>query len=147
MKVGDTFSITRTFSQQDTIQFAAITRDYNPVHFDERYTRVKNFDRCICHGLLIAGMITEIGGQIGWLASGMNFYFKKPVYFGDTVTCDFTITNINGQRQAEAKAVMKNQDDLIVLEADLFGIIPGSSEQNILNTMVAEGDPTNKIRN
>lgn len=27
----------------------------------------------ICHGLLVGGMICEFGGQVGWLASGMDF--------------------------------------------------------------------------
>jgi len=33
LKRGDTFSISRTFSKQDMIHYAAISRDYNPVHF------------------------------------------------------------------------------------------------------------------
>jgi len=74
--------------------FAEISRDYNPVHFDARFASIKGFSNPICHGLLIAGMVTEIGGQIGWLASGMNFRFVKPVYFGDTIECRLTITEI-----------------------------------------------------
>lgn len=70
IKVGDTFSVSRKFSEKEMIQFAEITRDYNPVHFDERFTEAKNFKGRICHGLLVASMITEIGGQIGWLAWG-----------------------------------------------------------------------------
>ena len=79
LKSGDTFSVSRTFHWRDVVRFADISRDYNPVQFDERFSKVKNFDRCICHGLLIATLLTEIGGKIGWLASGMNFRFIKPV--------------------------------------------------------------------
>ena len=77
-QVGDTFSISRTFSEDDVIRFAEITRDYNPIHFDDRFAAVKGFEGRICHGLLAAGLLTEIGGQIGWLASSMHFQYRKP---------------------------------------------------------------------
>jgi acyl dehydratase len=144
LKRGDTFSISRTFSKQDMIHYAAISRDYNPVHFDEQFAKVKSFDSCICHGLLVASMVTEIGGQIGWLASGMNFIFKKPVYFGDTITCNFTITAITNKGSAKAEAVFTNQHGTTVLEAVITGILPGSQEKQVMKQMLAEGDPTNK---
>ena len=90
-------------------------------------------------------MLTEIGGQMGWLASVMNFRFKKPVYFGDTVTCKLTITDIDTRNRARALAEYHNQDGVVVLEADLEGIVPAKPEQEVLKAMVAEGDPTNKL--
>ena len=146
LKPGDSFSIPRTFGEEDVQRFADITRDYNPVHFDERFTQTKGFSARICHGLLVAGMISEIGGQMGWLASEMNFRFKKPVYFGDTILCTLTITSIFDNGRAEAEAVLQNQDRKIILEGSLKGILPGAPEREILGAMVAEGDPTNKIR-
>lgn len=67
LEIGDNFSVSRTFSEQDVIQFAELSRDYNPIHFEKRFSKVKNFDGLICQGLLVASLITEIGGQIGWL--------------------------------------------------------------------------------
>jgi acyl dehydratase len=145
LKIGDTFSISRIFTEQDMNRFADISRDYNPVHYDERFAKVKNFAGRICHGLLVASLITEIGGQIGWLASGMNFKFKNPVYFGDTVRCDLTITEIDDKGYAKAEAVFNNEDDIIVLEAFLTGIVPGGQERLVMKRMIAEGDPTNKF--
>ena len=136
---GDTFTVTRTFTESDTNIFADVTRDYNPVHFDERFAAAKKFKGKICHGLLAASIITEIGGQIGWLATGMDFRFKKPVYFKDTITCIFTITSIDENRRAIAEVVYKNQDDTIVLEAVITGILPDARERDILSQMVEEG--------
>lgn len=143
-KAGDTLSISRTFTEKDVIDFARISRDYNPVHFDDRFAEAKNLNGRICHGLLVAGMLTEIGGQIGWLASEMDFHFKKPVYFSDTITCHFTITHMDDRGKAKAEAVFKNQNDETVLEADLTGIAPGPAERRIMNAMMAEGDPSSK---
>ena len=145
INIGDSFTTTRTFTEADMKAFAGITRDYNPVHFDERFSAVKNFNGRICHGLLVAGMLTEIGGQMGWLASVMNFRFKKAVYFGDTITCQLVITAIDKKNRAKAVASYQNQDDMIVLEAELEGILPGASDREILSAMVQEGDPTNKL--
>jgi acyl dehydratase len=90
-------------------------------------------------------MLTEIGGQIGWLAGSMNFRFKKPVYFGEIIQCKFTITHIDHKNRAQAEVEFTNQDGGIVLEADLTGILPGDHERLILRQMIEEGDPTNKI--
>lgn len=143
--MGDTFVVTRQFSQADMRAFADITRDYNPVHFEKRFSDVKKFRGPICHGLLVGSILTEIGGQIGWLASEMKFRFKQPVYFGDTIECTFTICEIDEHNRTRAEAVYRNQDGTIVLVANLGGIIPGQPEKEVLKTMVAEGDPTNKV--
>jgi len=97
LKAGDSFIVMRRFTEDDMLAFADVTRDYNPVHFDQRFTRLKEFRAPICHGLLVGSLLTEVGGQIGWLASEMSFRFKRPVYFGDTIECTFTITEINAR--------------------------------------------------
>ncbi len=145
LKAGDSFSITRTFTEEDVIRFADITRDYNPVHFDARFSAARNFENRVCHGLLVGGMISEIGGQIGWLASGMKFQFKKPVYIGETISCSLTITRVGPNGRAEAAAIFCNQESAVVLEAFLEGILPGPRELEVMTAMVREGDPTNKI--
>ena len=146
MKRGDSFTVSRTFTEQDTLAFAEISRDYNPVHFDHRFAQAKNLRGRICHGLLVASLLTEIGGQIGWLASGMNFRFKKPVYFGDTIECSLTITELDDRNRAKAEAVFRNQNDEIVLEAHLTGVVPDGPERRVMEVMMAEGDPGNKSR-
>jgi len=144
-KVGDHFTVRRTFTEQDTLLFANITKDYNPVHFDERFAKVKRFRGRICHGMLVASMISEVGGQMGWLASGMKFSFRKPVYFGDTISCRVTITDIDDRGRAKAEGIYQNQEGTIVLEASLTGILPRPPEQEVMRQMVAEGDPTNEL--
>lgn len=146
LKRGDSFTVSRTFTERDTTAFADSGRDYNPVHFDLRFAKTKNFHGPICHGLLVASLLTEIGGQIGWLASEMNFRFKKPVYFGDTIECRFTITDLDDRNRAKAEVVFKNQREETVIEAYVTGITPGLPERRVMEVMMAEGDPTNKCR-
>ncbi len=138
---GTVFTVTRSFSDADVQVFADMTLDYNPVHFDDRFIAAKGFKNRICHGLLVGGMVTQVGGQIGWLASGMSFRFKKPVYIGDTVTCTVTITDIDEKGRAKADAVIVNQLGEVVLTAHLTGIVPNKAEACILEQMMeAEAD-------
>jgi 3-hydroxybutyryl-CoA dehydratase len=145
LKTGDHFSISRTFTEQDMLSFADITRDYNPVHSDDRFSKAKGFRGRICHGLLVGSMLTEIGGQIGVLASHMDFLFKKPVYFGDTITCVWTFTDIDPKGRARAEVDFRNQDGALVISVTCKGIIPNVEERAILKAMVDDGDPSNKL--
>ncbi len=144
IKIGDRFVVSRTFSKDDISVFAALTKDYNPVHFDKRFARIKKFEAKICHGLLVGSLVTEIGGQVGWLATEMHFKFLKPVYAGDAIRCELIIKEIGPKGFAVAEASMKKQDGSIVSEAVLKGILPGESEKKVMHDMMEKGDPTNK---
>jgi 3-hydroxybutyryl-CoA dehydratase len=143
LRPGDTITVRRTFTEELTRAFGDLSRDYNPVHYDPRFASTKGFPGLICHGLLVGSLITEIGGQIGWLATGMEFRFMKPVFFGDTVTCRFTLLEVDERGRAKARADFSNQHGTAVIEAALTGRLPGEAEGAVLAAMVAEGDPTN----
>ena len=145
ISVGDTFNTSRTFTEQEVMDFAKISRDYNPVHFDDRFADAMKFNGKICHGLLVGSMLTEIGGQLGWLATEMDFKFQKAIYFGDTVTLELTVIEIDDNGLATSEAIFTNQDGAVVLEALVKGFAPGEPGKNVMRAMIAEGDPTNKI--
>ncbi len=146
LKSGATFTFSRTFTREETEAFGDLTRDYNPVHYDQRFAAAKGFEGLICHGLLVGSMISQVGGQVAWLATGMTFRFLKPVYFGDTITCRLTITDMDEKGRAKAEAVFTNQRGDRVQEATLTGRLPQGEDRQVLATMLAEGDPTNKLR-
>lgn len=143
---GDTFSFERTFTRRDVELFGDLSRDYNPVHYDDEFACLKGFDATVCHGLLAGSLVTEIGGQLAWLASRMDFSFLHPVYVGDTVSCTMKILNAqeNGFTRAEAEII--NQNENIVMRVMLEGFPPGEKERERLRRMIEEGDPSNKLR-
>jgi acyl dehydratase len=145
LREGDTFCFSRRFSQKETEAFGDLTRDYNPVHYDSRWTRSKGFNDLICHGLLVGGMICEFGGQVGWLATGMNFRFLNPVYFGDTIQCKITLIRLEPNGRAEANAEFINQKGQRVALAAMTGRLPVDDDKALLNRMVQEGDLSNKL--
>lgn len=143
LQVGDHFTIVRCFSNNDIHQFARISRDYNPVHCDARYAKLRRFKSTIAHGLLTASLVTEIGGQIGWLATGMSFEFKRPVYAGEEITCHWLITDVDERGHAKAEVRILNAEGITVMEATTTGVLPGTEERECLKQMLSEGDPSN----
>ncbi len=143
LRVGDRFTIRRCFSPDDIAAFAALSRDFNPVHCDQGYIDVKGLGEPIAHGLLTASMITEIGGQIGWLAASMNFRFKRPVYAGEILTCEWVVLTIDERLRATAEIRITSGDGQVALEAETRGVVPGPQERQRLKDMLAEGDPSN----
>jgi acyl dehydratase len=146
IEAGDTFTVTRCFSEADTVRFGELTRDYNPVHHDDRFALAKGLPGRICHGLLIGALLTEIGGQIGWLASGMSFRFLGPVSFDETVSCTLTVHTVDPRGKARASAEMRAGDGRLVATAELFGLLPSAADRAVMQRMVDEGDPSNPLR-
>jgi len=147
IREGDRFEITRRFSSPEIAAFASISRDYNPVHCDSDYAALKGMRAPIAHGLLTASLVTEIGGQIGWLAMDMAFRFRRPVYPDETLTCTWIIREIDGKGRATAEVTIVNEGGVTVLEAETTGVLPDENQRQELKKMLAEGDPTNGVKN
>jgi len=131
---GDFFSASRTFTVEDTRMFTEISRDHNPVHSNLPFAEGKGFKGLVCHGLLVGSLLSQIGGQLAMLASGMNFRFRRPVYFGDTVTCRLTISEMDEKCRVKCLAVLTNQDGDVVIEGQLFGVLPNEKERELLKS-------------
>lgn len=58
---------------------------------------------------MVGSMICEMGGQVGWLATGMSFKYIRPVYFDEQIDCTIRITKIEETGRAEAEAVSVNE--------------------------------------
>jgi hypothetical protein len=71
---------------------------------------------------------------------------ETPVHFGGTIACRLTVTEIDDRHGARAEVVFQNQEEEVVIEADLTGSLPGVPERRVMEAMRAEGDPTDKCR-
>lgn len=145
IREGDRFEVTRRFSGPEIAAFASLSRDYNPVHCDSDYAALKGMRGPIAHGLLTGSLVTEIGGQIGWLARDMSFRFRRPVYPEETLTCTWIIREVDGSGHARAEVTIVNEAGVTVLEAETTGVLPDSNQRQRLKEMLAAGDPTNGV--
>jgi 3-hydroxybutyryl-CoA dehydratase len=92
LSIGDVFVHERTFDHDDVRAFTRVSGDAGTHH------EVAGADgRLLVHGLLTATIPTKIGGDLDYLAREMHFEFVRPVYTGDAIRCEMTITELDAR--------------------------------------------------
>lgn len=89
LKPENVFTWQRTFTEEEILQFAQLSGDKGR-HQMERDEK----GRLMVHGLFTASIGTKIGGDLNYIAREMNVEFIRPVFTGDTITCELTITDV-----------------------------------------------------
>ena len=107
--------------------YAEITGDYKPLHFDEEFTSKTRFDGLICQGDITTGLLHALVAMDmpgpGTVFLNQSWSFPKPMYIGDTITAEATVTSANNRRSiAELDISIKNQsgDEVLKGEATVF---------------------------
>jgi acyl dehydratase len=121
MQVGDVLSWQRTFTEEDIRQFAGLSGDEGVHHL-----RPDQNGRLMAHGLLTATLPTKIGGDINLIAREMTFAFHRPVFAGDTITCEVTLTALEpAEKYFKLRSVWvcRNQDGKEVMTGGGDGIV------------------------
>ncbi|HDR6308919.1 TPA: enoyl-CoA hydratase [Bacillus cereus] len=123
IKVGDVFKYERRFTEEEVFEFANITGDKGRHHmeYDEN-------GRLMVHGLLTASIGTKVGEELHYIARELVSEFIRPVFTGDTITCELTLTNIEqkeGYKKVSIESVYRNQDEKTVLVGTSYGVIRG----------------------
>jgi 3-hydroxybutyryl-CoA dehydratase/enoyl-CoA hydratase len=98
LKVGDTASITRLFTDEDVRLYADLSTDHNPVHLDEDFAKQTQFGQRIVHGMLVSSLFSALLGEHlpghGTIYMSQNIQFKAPVYLNMPVIATVEIVNI-----------------------------------------------------
>ena len=97
MHIGQTFTITRTFSQDDFNRFAALSGDDNPIHVDPEFSARTKFGRTVAHGMLLYGTICgAVSAQFpGAQQLEQELRFPSPTYTDEAITIQLTVKEIN----------------------------------------------------
>lgn len=120
LHVGQAFTAERAIVEADIAAFAALVGDRGQHHTS---TDV----RPMAHGLLTVSLATQIGGQLDFIARRMDWTFCKPVWAGDTITAQVTISELTERRSGTGvrfDVVIANQDGETVATGDVYGVIP-----------------------
>jgi 3-hydroxybutyryl-CoA dehydratase len=121
MQAGDVISWQRAFTNEDVLLFGQISGDQGIHHIEH-----DEQGRLMVQGLLTATLPTKIGGDLNYIAREMSFEFLRPVFTGDTIRCEVTITQYerNDNRiNMSATGVCRNQQGKEVLKFRTHGII------------------------
>lgn len=128
LQVGETYSFTRSISQEDVDAFARVTGDDNPIHIDEAYAAQSRFGQRVVHGVLLLGIISKVLGRDfpghGSIAVALSARFLRPVPVGSEVTVEVKITEKIDQRKHVKAKVYIYREGKMVLGGDATMIPP-----------------------
>ncbi|HKF36963.1 MAG TPA: enoyl-CoA hydratase, partial [Ktedonobacteraceae bacterium] len=88
MQVGDVTVWERTFTVEDVRLFGRLSGDLGIHHVE-----ADEQGRLMVQGLLTATLPTKLGGDMNYIARELVFEFLRPVFTGDTIRCESTITH------------------------------------------------------
>ena len=117
--------VSKTVSESDVYMFAGITGDFDQNHVDEEFCKKTSFGHRIAHGALLIGYTSAASTQIlhafdrPMVTLGYDrIRFLKPVYFGDTITVDYEITDVVPEKERILSRIeVSNQRGELVMVA------------------------------
>ena len=115
------YTYERTFTDEDVRRFGEVSGDQQSIHTDP-----DEEGRLVVQGLLTATLPTKIGGDLSYIARTMEFEFRKPVYTGNTIRCEWTNESVEEREDRYAvtsSVVCTNEDGETVMEAHIDGLV------------------------
>jgi len=121
--IGQRATRSLTLTADHVKTFAALSGDYNPLHFDEVFASKTKFGRLVVQGGLTTGLLhalvaMDLQGP-GTVFRSQNWKFTAPVYIGDTITADAEVTSVHPTKPVTGlKIQVKRQDGEVVLDGE-----------------------------
>ena len=99
LSVGQKAARSMTITADHVNRYAALTGDYNPLHFDESFVARTKFQRLVVQGGLTTGLLhtlvaTDMPGP-GTVFLSQDWKFTAPVFIGDTITAEAEILSLH----------------------------------------------------
>jgi NAD(P)-dependent dehydrogenase (short-subunit alcohol dehydrogenase family) len=90
-----------TVTDEDRVQFASLSGDFNPMHVDAKYAENTKFNKCILHGAFSAALLSRMAGMylpgLKCLLYKIELKFVTPIYTPVTLEVDGRIVNDDGE--------------------------------------------------
>lgn len=127
---GQQAFFTKVLDEEVVAAFARLTGDFNSIHLDPGAASESLYRKPVVHGMLTASLISTVMGMKlpgpGTVFSGTSITFDLPVFWGDTITAEVVLEDIEeypGHYRALLKGRCVNQDGLTVVQADCSQIL------------------------
>lgn len=115
----------RTITETDIVIHAGQTGDFFPHHMNEEWCKTQPFKKRIAHGTLIfsiaVGMTAHEINEVAMTYGYERLRFTKPVYIGDTIEVNVTITSKRDHKKpaygivTELVEAFNQQGELVML--------------------------------
>ena len=116
-------TVGRTVAESDIMTFAGVSGDSNQIHTDAEFSKSTPFGQRVAHGLLGLSIASGLAMRTGILEGTVMAFreisewkFVKPIFIGDTLHAELTVTETKGLPRIGAGSVtialdVKNQHD------------------------------------
>jgi acyl dehydratase len=114
-----------TLTAEHVEQYARISGDRNPLHFDEAFAAATAFGRLVVQGGLTTGLLHALVAMDmpgpGTVFLSQNWTFTKPVFVGDTITAEAEVLKVHDTKPVCQLAVsIRRQDGEEVLKGEAW---------------------------
>ena len=131
LSTGQTASREMTVTAEAVRAYADLTGDETPLHFDADFAARTRFGRLMAQGGFATGLLHALVAMdlpgAGSVFMRQSWSFPRPVYIGDTIRAEATVTAVRERRGiVELACTVTNQDGEVVLrgEATVFVATP-----------------------
>jgi acyl dehydratase len=113
---------TRTVTERDVVDFAALSGDDNAVHLDEAFGQRTRFGGRIAHGALTFGFVAAaqtalVGSGAIWMDASVRFL--APVRIGDVLTTVAEVAGVEPERRVlRLRTTVRRGDGTPVLASE-----------------------------
>lgn len=125
LKAGKKATRTVTLTPEDVENYARLTGDRNPLHFDQSFAERTRFGALIVQGGLTTGVLhaivaMDIPGP-GSVFLSQDWKFTAPVYVGDTITATVEVLHVHETKPVTQLGVsIVRNDGETVLEGEAW---------------------------
>lgn len=121
-------TVGRTIAESDIFAFAGLSGDFNQIHTDAEFAKTTPFGQRVAHGLLGVAITSGLAMRTGVLEGTViafreinEWKFSKPVFIGDTIHAEMTVTETKPLPRLGGGSVtivfdVKNQKDETVMK-------------------------------
>ena len=88
--VGQKVTFSEKIDESLLVDFAKLSGDFNPLHMDEDYALNTNFEKRVCHGMLLASFFSQLVGM--YLPGKNSLYFSQSLNFRNPCFVDDEVT-------------------------------------------------------
>jgi 3-oxoacyl-[acyl-carrier protein] reductase len=132
--VGQSFEVSRTFTHQDVLAFAAVSGDHSPLHVDAGYAATTEFGKQVVHGVLLASLFSQLVGMRvpgrHALYLGQDLSFRRPVLVGETIRA---VAKVSAKSAATRTLVLATE----IRSADGKVLVTGSAKVKVRDDVPA----------
>ena len=128
LKVGQTAEMSKEITSADLSLFAAVTGDFNPVHFDPVYAAGTFFKERIAHGMIAGGLISGLVGMKlpgpGTVYIQQTLNFLAPMKVNDVVTVKVEVVELLEKNRVRLRTTVIRKDGVTAVDGEALVSVP-----------------------